>query len=323
MSDTAATNRPPVHNCPTEAQHDRRGPGDRPAQPADASATCGSGTGSSCRRCASMSRRRDSPTTGTSSTSAAARRAARRSSSSRRRPSRATAGSRPATWASGTTTTSSPWPGSPGSSSRRGPSPASSSPTPAARRAATCPGRAAASSSLEEGGWTTVAPSPIPFQPRATARPSPLDKAGIDAIVDAFEAAARRALEAGFRVIEIHSAHGYLLHEFLSPLTNQRDDEYGGSLENRMRLVLRVAERLRRRDARGACPCSSGSRRPTGSRAAGTSTSRSCSPGRSRSVGVDLIDCSSGAPGADGRTSRSARATRSRSPGRSATRPAS
>ena len=70
--------------------------------------------------------------------------------------------------------------------------------------------------------------------------------AGIHAVIDAFEAAARRAIKAGFKLIEIHSAHGYLLHEFLSPLSNQRTDEYGGSLENRMRLVLRVAEQLRR-----------------------------------------------------------------------------
>jgi 2,4-dienoyl-CoA reductase-like NADH-dependent reductase (Old Yellow Enzyme family) len=57
---------------------------------------------------------------------------------------------------------------------------------------------------------------------------------------------ARRALQAGFRVIEIHAAHGYLLHEFLSPLSNRRTDQYGGNLENRMRLVLRVAERIRK-----------------------------------------------------------------------------
>jgi len=73
-----------------------------------------------------------------------------------------------------------------------------------------------------------------------------LDEAGIDDIVAAFVAAARRALSAGFRVLEIHAAHGYLLHSFLSPLSNRRTDRYGGSLENRMRLVLRVAEELRR-----------------------------------------------------------------------------
>jgi 2,4-dienoyl-CoA reductase-like NADH-dependent reductase (Old Yellow Enzyme family) len=97
----------------------------------------------------------------------------------------------------------------------------------------------------ETGGWTVVAPSPLPF---AEGDPAPvaLDEAGIDGIVAAFEAAARRALAAGFRVIEIHAAHGYLLHEFLSPLSNQRTDRYGGSLENRMRLPLRVAHHLRR-----------------------------------------------------------------------------
>lgn len=93
-------------------------------------------------------------------------------------------------------------------------------------------------------GWTCVAPSAIPFD-ESDAPPAALDARGIDEIVDAFEAAARRAISAGFGVIEIHSAHGYLLHEFLSPLANRRTDEYGGSLENRMRPVLRVAERLR------------------------------------------------------------------------------
>jgi 2,4-dienoyl-CoA reductase-like NADH-dependent reductase (Old Yellow Enzyme family) len=75
--------------------------------------------------------------------------------------------------------------------------------------------------------------------------PQELDEQGIAAIVDAFEAAARRALAAGFQVIEIHAAHGYLLHEFLSPLSNQRTDRYGGSLENRMRFALAVVGRLR------------------------------------------------------------------------------
>ena len=122
----------------------------------------------------------------------------------------------------------------------------------------------------------------------------PLDEAGIDGVVAAFEAAARRALAAGFRVIEIHAAHGYLLHEFLSPLSNRRTDEYGGSLENRMRLPLRVAEAAAPADARRSCRCSCASRRPTGSRAAGTSSSRSSSPGGCKELGVDLIDVSSG-----------------------------
>lgn len=98
----------------------------------------------------------------------------------------------------------------------------------------------------ETGGWTVVGPSQVPFAEGDPA-PVPLDEAGIDGIVTAFEAAADRAVAAGFRVIEIHAAHGYLLHEFLSPLSNHRTDRYGGSLENRMRLPLRVAESLRRR----------------------------------------------------------------------------
>jgi 2,4-dienoyl-CoA reductase-like NADH-dependent reductase (Old Yellow Enzyme family) len=96
-----------------------------------------------------------------------------------------------------------------------------------------------------EGGWTVVAPSPIPFS-EGDPDPVPLDEAGIEGVVAAFDAGARRALRAGFRLIEIHAAHGYLLHEFLSPLSNHRQDSYGGSLENRMRLVLRVAAQLRK-----------------------------------------------------------------------------
>ena len=89
-----------------------------------------------------------------------------------------------------------------------------------------------------EQGWTNVeAPSPIPFSPRY-AQPHELDAAGIAGIPRAFATAARRALTAGFDVIELHAAHGYLLHEFLSPLSNQRADKYGGSFENRIRLLL-------------------------------------------------------------------------------------
>ncbi|HET6423110.1 MAG TPA: NADH:flavin oxidoreductase/NADH oxidase [Planctomycetaceae bacterium] len=96
----------------------------------------------------------------------------------------------------------------------------------------------------QAGGWPVVGPSAIPFDD-GNPVPQALDQAGIDGIVTAFEAATRRALTAGFRVIEIHAAHGYLLHEFLSPLSNHRTDDYGGSLENRMRLLLRVAKSVR------------------------------------------------------------------------------
>lgn len=95
----------------------------------------------------------------------------------------------------------------------------------------------------DEGGWATVGPSALAF-PGLDA-PRALDAAGLDDIVTAFAASARRAVEAGFDLVEIHGAHGYLLHEFLSPLSNQREDEYGGSLENRSRLLLRVVDAVR------------------------------------------------------------------------------
>lgn len=95
------------------------------------------------------------------------------------------------------------------------------------------------------GGWEVVAPSALPFD-AGSPLPTALDENGIDGIVAAFEAATTRALAAGFRLLEVHAAHGYLLHQFLSPLSNRRTDEYGGSLEHRMRLPLRVAEAVRR-----------------------------------------------------------------------------
>lgn len=94
-----------------------------------------------------------------------------------------------------------------------------------------------------EGGWETVGPSATPFE--GLPIPRELSLTQIDDIVDAFVDAARRADEAGFDVIELHAAHGYLLHEFLSPASNTRTDEYGGSLENRARLVVRVAQEVR------------------------------------------------------------------------------
>jgi 2,4-dienoyl-CoA reductase-like NADH-dependent reductase (Old Yellow Enzyme family) len=96
----------------------------------------------------------------------------------------------------------------------------------------------------ELGGWPVSAPSPIPFND-GDPPPIELDEKGISRVVAAFESAVRRALTAGFKLIELHAAHGYLLHEFLSPLSNHRTDQYGGSLENRMRLLLRVAGRIR------------------------------------------------------------------------------
>lgn len=96
-----------------------------------------------------------------------------------------------------------------------------------------------------EGGWQPVAPSAIAFSP-SYAVPAALEQAGIDAVVEGFHQAARRARKAGFDVAEIHAAHGYLLHEFLSPLANQRTDGYGGSLANRARLVVEVADAVRR-----------------------------------------------------------------------------
>jgi 2,4-dienoyl-CoA reductase-like NADH-dependent reductase (Old Yellow Enzyme family) len=96
-----------------------------------------------------------------------------------------------------------------------------------------------------DGAWEPVAPSAIRFAEDYPA-PRALTVAEIESVVKHFASAAERALAAGFEVIEVHSAHGYLLHEFLSPLSNQRTDEYGGSFENRVRLALRVAEAIRK-----------------------------------------------------------------------------
>jgi 2,4-dienoyl-CoA reductase-like NADH-dependent reductase (Old Yellow Enzyme family) len=93
------------------------------------------------------------------------------------------------------------------------------------------------------GGWPTVAPSAIAFD--GYAEPAALDADGIEKVVTDFASAAERAVRAGFDVLEVHAAHGYLLHQFLSPLSNARDDEYGGSRENRVRLLRRVVEAVR------------------------------------------------------------------------------
>ncbi|SMP75960.1 NADH:flavin oxidoreductase/NADH oxidase [Noviherbaspirillum suwonense] len=96
----------------------------------------------------------------------------------------------------------------------------------------------------EQGGWQTVAPSAIPHAPDEPT-PDALDDAGLQRVVAAFAESARRAHRLGLDGIEIHAAHGYLLHQFLSPLSNLREDRYGGSLENRMRFPLEVYDAVR------------------------------------------------------------------------------
>lgn len=99
--------------------------------------------------------------------------------------------------------------------------------------------------SLKEGGWPPLAPSPLPYSENYAVPEAMLDSMIEKVIID-FSNAAERALKAGFDIIEIHSAHGYLLHEFLSPLSNTRKDQWGGSLENRMRLVLTLTKKIRK-----------------------------------------------------------------------------
>ncbi|MDR2282210.1 MAG: NADH:flavin oxidoreductase/NADH oxidase [Sphingobacterium sp.] len=96
----------------------------------------------------------------------------------------------------------------------------------------------------EPNGWQTVAPSPIPYYPQENP-PIALDIVEIKKIIDAFRLATVRAIEIGYDVIELHAAHGYLIHQFLSPLTNQRTDEYGGSFENRIRFLLDIISAVR------------------------------------------------------------------------------
>ncbi|MFA9438430.1 NADH:flavin oxidoreductase/NADH oxidase [Uliginosibacterium sp. sgz301328] len=115
----------------------------------------------------------------------------------------------------------------------------------AGRKASTWPPGAGNGAVPEaKGGWQVVAPSAIPF---ADSYPMPeaLDHAGIRKVVDDFVAAAHRAIAAGFEVVEVHAAHGYLLHQFMSPFSNQRDDDYGGSFDNRVRLAREVVRAVR------------------------------------------------------------------------------
>jgi 2,4-dienoyl-CoA reductase-like NADH-dependent reductase (Old Yellow Enzyme family) len=143
-----------------------------------------------------------------------------------------------------------------------------------------------------EGGWKTVGPSSIPFSPEFDT-PRELTHEGIAAVAAAFAAAAVRALEAGFRVLEIHGAHGYLAHEFLSPFSNRRSDEYGGTFENRIRFLREVVAAVRH-----VWP----ERLPLFVRLSVTDWTEGgwtvddsvALASRLKGEGVDLIDCSSG-----------------------------
>ena len=145
---------------------------------------------------------------------------------------------------------------------------------------------------VSDGGWQPVAPSPIPFAP-GYAAPRELSFAEIENLVVSFAVAAGRALRAGFKVIEVHMAHGYLLHEFLSPLANHRQDEFGGSLEARVKFPRNVAAAVR-----DVWPDSL----PVFVRISATDwvdngwdlAQSIAFARRLRETGVDLIDCSSG-----------------------------
>lgn len=95
-----------------------------------------------------------------------------------------------------------------------------------------------------EGGWQTIAPSAVPYK-EGEPVPTAMTTSAIRKLVDDFAAAAARALKAGFKIMEIHAAHGYLIHEFLSPLSNHRTDEYGGTFENRIRLLTETVDAVR------------------------------------------------------------------------------
>jgi 2,4-dienoyl-CoA reductase-like NADH-dependent reductase (Old Yellow Enzyme family) len=146
---------------------------------------------------------------------------------------------------------------------------------------------------VARGGWTPVAPSAEPFS-AAYPMPEALSEAGIAEVVSSFAKAAVRALAAGFQVVEIHAAHGYLIHEFLSPVSNRRIDQWGGSFENRVRFLLKVVEAVR-----GVWPDAL----PVLVRISATDwlggegweLGESVALARLlRAEGVDLIDCSSG-----------------------------
>jgi len=154
------------------------------------------------------------------------------------------------------------------------------------------PGDGRGSVPHSEGGWQTVGPSPLAFIPEWRT-PQELDRAGMEAIVEAFVRATERCVRLGLELIEIHSAHGYLLSSFLSPIANQRTDAWGGTRENRMRFPLEVFAAVRK-----AWPA----QRPLGVRCNGTDwDERGLTPDDAvayaralRDLGCDYVDASSG-----------------------------
>jgi 2,4-dienoyl-CoA reductase-like NADH-dependent reductase (Old Yellow Enzyme family) len=147
--------------------------------------------------------------------------------------------------------------------------------------------------SESEGGWRPIfAPSAVPFS-EASIVPQMLDAAGIARVVEAFGAAAERALRAGAKVIEVHSAHGYLSHEFLSPLANFRTDNYGGSFENRTRFVREIVAAIRRVWPPGY-PLFVRVSASDWIEGGWTVDDSSALAAQLQPLGVDLIDCSSG-----------------------------
>ncbi len=146
---------------------------------------------------------------------------------------------------------------------------------------------------VAEGGWKTLAPSSMPFAEDKDT-PEALTQEGIDRIVAAFKNATRRALEAGFQVLEIHGAHGYLINEFLSPLSNQRTDKYGGPFENRMRFLMETIAAVRSEWPQHLPLFLRISATDWADNGWTIEDSKAMAP-IVKNAGVDLVDCSSGA----------------------------
>ena len=153
---------------------------------------------------------------------------------------------------------------------------------------------------IKTGGWQTIAPDTLPFSENYP-HPRAMDKKDIQNVISQFKAAADRSIKAGFKVIELHMANGYLIHQFLSPISNHRTDEYGGSLENRCRLALEVIKAVRETIPQNF---------PLFVRISSTDwvkggwdIEQSVQLAKwSKDSGADLIDCSSGGNAADAKT---------------------